>query len=136
MDQSLIPVADRLRSVDTLITNANTDLAGMWPRACAWLLRIALERAVRELWSTVSPPMTHVTLRAQFLVVQKYIGPEAAADARLLWSQLSATSHHHDHQPAPSAAELRRWHDTAEHIIEAIDAAIRRHRAHDATPPD
>ncbi len=136
MDQSLIPVADRLRSADTLITDASADLAGMWPRASAWLLRIALERAVRELWSAVSPPMTHVNLRAQFLVVEKFIGTEAAADARLLWSQLSATSHHHDHQPTPSAAELRRWHDAAERITEAIDAAIRRHQAPTATSPN
>ncbi|MFD6455861.1 hypothetical protein ACWFRF_22490 [Nocardia sp. NPDC055165] len=98
------------------------------------MLRIAMEQAIRELWRAVSPKMERVTVRAQLLVLPKYIGEEAAGEARLLWSELSTTAHHNDYQLAPAVEELRRWQEAAERVANAIDAAISARNA-GATPP-
>ncbi|MGW6698240.1 hypothetical protein [Nocardia sp. NPDC055049] len=134
MAQPLSSVNSRLRTADNLITDAGSDIGGMWPRASAWMLRIAMEQAIRELWRAVSPKMERVTVRAQLLVLPKYIGEEAAGEARLLWSELSTTAHHNDYQLAPAVEELRRWQEAAERVANAIDAAISARNA-GATPP-
>ncbi|MGW5571468.1 hypothetical protein ACWEVD_09735 [Nocardia thailandica] len=124
MGQSLNTVHSRLRTADRLITDASSDVGGMWPRAAAWMLRIAMEQAIRELWRAVSPQMSRVTVRAQLLVLPKYLGEEAAAEARLLWSELSSTAHHNDFALAPAVQELRRWQEAAHRMAVAVDAAI------------
>lgn len=128
MAQSLNAVNSRLRTADNFITDADSDVGGMWPRASAWMLRIAVEQAIQELWRAVSPQMERVTLRAQLLVLPKYIGEEAAGEARLLWSELSATAHHNDYELAPAIQELRRWQEAAERVAGAVDAAINARR--------
>ena len=124
MGQQLNTVHSRLRTADQLISDASADLGGMWPRAAAWMLRIAMEQAIRELWHAVSPQMGRVTVRAQLLVLPKYLGEDAAAEARLLWSELSTTAHHHDFALAPAVQELRRWQGAAHRVAAAVDAAI------------
>lgn len=124
MGQPLNAVNSRLRTADKLITGAGSDVGGMWPRAAAWMLRIAMEQAIRELWRAVSPQMERVTVRAQLLVLPKYIGEEAAAEARLLWSELSTTAHHNDFELAPAVQELRRWQEAAQRVTSAVDMAI------------
>ncbi|MBF6098304.1 hypothetical protein IU510_09470 [Nocardia cyriacigeorgica] len=124
MDQSLTAVHSRLHTADILITDAGADVGGMWPRAAAWMLRIAIEQAILELWRAVSPQMERVTMRAQLLVLPKYIGEQAAAEARLLWSELSATAHHNDFELAPAVHELRRWQEAAHRVANAVDTAI------------
>lgn len=124
MAQPLNTVDSRLRTADTLITDAGSDLGGMWPRASAWMLRIAMEQAIRELWRAVSPQMERVTVRAQLLVLPMYIGEEAAGEARLLWSELSTTAHHNDFELDPAVQELRRWQEAAQRVTSAVDVAI------------
>ncbi|MFB7878847.1 hypothetical protein ACFC06_26695 [Nocardia sp. NPDC056064] len=63
-------------------------------------------------------------MRAQLLVLPKYLGEEAAAEARLLWSALSTTAHHNDFELAPAVQELRRWQDAAHRVARAVDTAI------------
>lgn len=128
MAGSLTAVRSRLGTADRLITDASTDLDGLWSRASAWMMRIALEHAVRELWQTVSPGMTSVTARAQMLVLSRYIGEPMAGEARLLWSQLSAVTHHHDYELAPAIQQLRRWQESSERIVAAIEDAVRARR--------
>ncbi|MFE3545547.1 hypothetical protein ACFXK0_21500 [Nocardia sp. NPDC059177] len=87
------------------------------------MLRIALEQAIQDLWRAVSPQMGRVTVRAQLLVLPKYLGEEAAADARLLWSELSTTAHHNDFELAPAVQQLRRWQEAAHRVADAVDSA-------------
>lgn len=129
MAQRLSTVNSRLRTADNLITDAGPDIGGMWPRASAWMLRIAMEQAIRELWRAVSPQMERVTVRAQLLVLPKYIGEESAGEARLLWSELSTTAHHNDFALVPAVEELRRWQDATHRVASAVDAAIAARRA-------
>ncbi|PPJ31724.1 hypothetical protein C5E45_22965 [Nocardia nova] len=127
MAQQLTLVRSRLGTADMLISDATADLDGLWPRASAWTLRIAVEHAIEELWNSVSPRMVSVTRRAQLLVLPKYIGAQAAGEASVLWAELSVVTHHHDYELNPTVQQLRRWQESSERVVAAIDAAMSAH---------
>ncbi|GGK66963.1 hypothetical protein GCM10011591_43890 [Nocardia camponoti] len=114
----------RLRTVDVLLADTDPELAAIGPRASAWMLRIAVEQAIGELWDAVSPAMRRVTVRAQLLVLPKYVGEEVAGEVRLLWSQLSSTTHHNDFELAPALSELRRWQESVTRVTEAMGRVV------------
>ncbi|MBO0853143.1 MAG: hypothetical protein J2P18_05175 [Nocardia sp.] len=128
MAGSLTAARSRLGTADKLITDATADLNGLWSRASAWMLRIALEQAIAELWKTVSPRMTSVTKRAQLLVLSRYIGEPMAGEARLLWSELSAVTHHNDYELAPTVQQLRRWQESSDRVVTSIEGAVQTRR--------
>ncbi|MFC9475933.1 hypothetical protein ACFTS5_27430 [Nocardia sp. NPDC056952] len=126
MAQQVSTVQSRIRTADALISDAAADIGGIWPRASAWMLRIALEESLRELWQAASPGMARVSLRAQLLVLPMFIGDDAAGEARLLWSELSHTAHHHDYVLAPTVEELRRWENAVRRVADAVDQRRKR----------
>jgi hypothetical protein len=83
--------------------------AGCWPRACALLIRLALQGVLRRYWARVLPSAARVSMRAQLLLLPRYAGQDAARQASEAWHGLSRAAHHHAYELAPTAAELRGW---------------------------
>ena len=44
-----------LGEADRLLTTVVPGTRGRWPRACAWLIRLALEQTLDAYWSRVLP---------------------------------------------------------------------------------
>ncbi|MEV0340017.1 hypothetical protein AB0H49_13380 [Nocardia sp. NPDC050713] len=104
-------VAERLDAVDRLLDGEVTAAGGVWSRATAWILRLALEQAVDELWARRAPELARCPMRAQLLALRVYAGPETGAQVAAVWAALSRAAHHHDYELAPSVTELRRWRE-------------------------
>jgi len=100
-----------LAQADGLLRGLMPGVGGCWPRACVWLLRLAVERGLDRYWAAVLPEAADCPMRPQLLLLPRYIGTEAAQRARQVWSDLSRAAHHHPYEAAPSAVELRCWHD-------------------------
>jgi hypothetical protein len=64
----------------------------------------------------------------RLLMLEGPLGRPAARDAYLLWSHLSEATHPHPYELAPTASELRRWHDAVSRL------AIRLGSGHIASP--
>lgn len=81
-------------------------MEGHWPRACAPLIRLALESALDEYW--VHAAFGHGMLDAGTVAVAaRFAGGEAAVLARESWLGLSRAAQHHAYELAPAVAELR-----------------------------
>lgn len=108
----MIP-ARYLDVADDLLRKHQTWSTGLWSRTCAWLLRLALEATLGELWAREHPAIALVTMRAQLLSLYHLRGfePQMAARAEYLWACLSRAVHHHPYELSPTATELRRWHE-------------------------
>ncbi|WP_256673804.1 hypothetical protein [Nocardia cyriacigeorgica] len=115
-------VGERLAAVDSLLDGAVTDAGGLWSRATAWILRIALEQVVDELWARVAPELMRCPMRAQLLALRTFAGPLTAARIATLWSALSHAAHHHDYELAPGVTELRRWREETARIAAELAA--------------
>ncbi|KIA63091.1 hypothetical protein [Nocardia vulneris] len=116
-------VAERLDTVDKLLSGAVTDAGGLWSRATAWILRIALEQSVDELWVRVAPALMRCPMRAQLIALRAFAGPEVAARVGVLWAALSRAAHHHDYELAPSVTDLRRWREQTVALAADLAAA-------------
>jgi hypothetical protein len=110
----------RLDQAESLLSTDIAALDGVWPRCAAWLIRLALERAVDGLWQERNPPLIHVTKRAQLLALGRYVDADVQARAAWLWSALSRAGHHHHYELAPTLAELQSWLTEARAIAEAL----------------
>lgn len=113
-------VAERLDTVDRLLAGSVTDAGGLWSRATAWILRIALEQSVDELWTRLAPALMRCPMRAQLIALRTFAGPEVAAQVAALWAALSRAAHHHDYELAPSVTDLRRWREQTVAIAGAL----------------
>lgn len=109
-----------LAEADHLLTSEVMATRGLWPRACAWLTRLALEQALDEFWARKLPEAKDCSMRAQLLLLPRYAGAEIAADARDAWFGLARAAHHHSYDLAPTAAELRRWHDLVKDLSRTL----------------
>ncbi len=112
-----------LDAADQLLTSPVPGLGNLWPRACALLIRLALELTLDRYWARVLPEAAACGMRAQLLLLPLYAGSspdavpadaapalDAAALAREAWLGLASAAHHHVYELAPNAAELRGWH--------------------------
>jgi hypothetical protein len=95
----------------------------VWPRACVWLTRLALESALDELWKARLPQARGAPMRAQLLLLPNYVGADVAEQARRAWLGLSRVAHHHSFELAPTVAELRSWHADVTLAVTALQAA-------------
>ncbi len=111
---------DLLDEADRLLTTVVPGTRGRWPRACAWLIRLALEKSLDDYWTARLPEAKSCSMRAQLLLLPRYAGAELAGDARDAWFGLARATHQHAYELAPTAAELRTWHDLVAEITEAI----------------
>jgi hypothetical protein len=118
-----LKAADRyLDAADGLLRGAPTSGAGFWPRACAWLLRLALEAAVNELWARERPEVVLVSMRARLLSLHgvRALEPTIPGRAEYLWAALSRTVHHHPYELSPTAAELRGWYQDVRTLADEL----------------
>jgi len=116
-------VDDLLAESDRLLSTVVPGTRGRWPRACAWLTRLALEQALDQFWSRVLPEAVNCGVRPQLLILPQYAGANTAARAAEAWYGLSRATHHHAYDLAPTASELRRWHDLVRTVIAQLTAA-------------
>jgi hypothetical protein len=108
---------------DRLLTTVVPETRGRWPRACAVLIRLALEKTLDDFWTARLPEAENCSMRAQLLLLPRYAGPEVASDARDAWFGLARATHHHAYELAPTAAELRTWHELVSKISKALGAS-------------
>jgi hypothetical protein len=109
--QQLLDEADKLLVTSTAGTRAR------WPRACAWLIRLSLEKALDQYWARTVPEAALCPMRPQLLLLPSYAGAGIAERARDAWTGLSRAAHHHAYELAPTAAELRSWHAEVSQLI-------------------
>lgn len=115
-------IGERLAVVDQLLDGSVPAADGVWSRATAWILRIALEQSVDELWSRTEPDLARCPMRAQLLALRVVTDPLTAARIAALWTALSHATHHHDYELAPGVTELRRWRDDTARIATELAA--------------
>lgn len=115
--RELLADADRM-----LITTAQST-RGRWPRACAWLIRLALEHALDTFWTVIEPGAADCPMRAQLLLLPAYASTALADQTREAWAGLAQAGHIHLFDLAPTAAELRGWHRSVTAIIAGLESA-------------
>ena len=113
-----------LAAADRLLTDVISGARGTWPRACAWLIRLALESALTTFWESACLPVAACrSRRAQFLLLPRYCNPEISHRAELAWATLSQAGHHHAYELGLTAAELWRLRDEVHAIIPSLQPA-------------
>ena len=118
---SLTP-EELLDSADQLLTSPIPGIGSLWPRACALLIRLALELTLDRYWALVLPSAANCGMRQQLLLLPMYGGPDATPLAREAWLGLAGAAHHHAYELAPTAAELRGWHMTVTRLAALLAA--------------
>lgn len=114
-----------LRAADDLLSSVVPGTRGLWPRTTAFLIRTALEQALHEYWRAVRPELIDCSMRAQLLCAWSYLGDATAQRLTSAWTALSAACHYHTYELAPTAAELRRWHDDTSQVAADLAATPR-----------
>jgi hypothetical protein len=104
--------AEYLAAAQRLLRERLTRADGLWPRACAWLLRLALEAALRGLWQREGASTARATMRVQLLCLRSLEGSDhsVSIQATYLWAALSNACHYHPYELSPTMSELRTWH--------------------------
>jgi hypothetical protein len=122
---SHLEAAEYLTSTDRLLRERLRGTDGLWPRACVWLLRLALEAALRGLWHRENAAVATVSMRAQLLSLNSLDGLDPAVPARAdhLWTVLSGACHYHPYELSPTVAELHSWHTD----VAAVTQILARH---------
>lgn len=112
----------RLAVADRLLQDPGLVEPGVWPRACTWLIRLALEHAVDNFWAASRPEMAEVSRRAQLLTLTRTVDADLGRRGTELWHVLSRAAHHHAYELAPTAAELREWHGEVHGVVRGLSA--------------
>lgn len=111
----------RLSVAEALLRDPTLIEDGVWPRACTWLTRLALEHAIDDHWGTHRPEIAEASRRAQLLVLRHTVDAEIGRQATELWHTLSRAAHHHAYELAPTVGELRRWHRGVVGVVRALE---------------
>jgi hypothetical protein len=111
---------------DRLLREADPGTAGLWPRTAARLTRLALERAADQSWYRTRPEVLTCPTTMRILMLEGRLGRVAARDAYLVWCRLSDATHPHPYELAPTAGELRRWHNEVSGFVSLLDPAVDR----------
>jgi hypothetical protein len=106
-----------LAEADRVLRTVVPGTGGCWPRACVWLTRLTLEEGLDRYWAAVQPEVAACAMRPQLLLLPRYGGADLAQRTRQAWTNLSRAAHHHAYESAPTAAELRRWHDLVAAVL-------------------
>lgn len=97
---------------------------GVWPRAAALLARQVLEETLDRLWMAIHPGVANASRATQLTCLGLMITDAGlVADVRSAWASLSRSCHHHHFELGPTAAELSRWIEQTERLVEALERA-------------
>ncbi len=113
--------SELLAEADRLLATVVPGTRGRWPRSCAWLIRLALEKTLDSYWARVLPEAAECGMRPQLLLLPAYAGSDIAERARDAWMGLARATHHHAYELAPTATELRNWH----RVVTQLDADLK-----------
>jgi hypothetical protein len=111
-----------LNMADLLLRQPPTVMGRCWQRACAFLVRVALEQALRTYWLQVEHTAAGRPMRTQLLTLPVFAGAEIASIARACWYGLSSAAHHHSYELPPTAAELRDWHREVTALVVGLES--------------
>ncbi|HLT11294.1 MAG TPA: hypothetical protein VK028_10875 [Micromonosporaceae bacterium] len=117
-DRLLAAADDMLRGVGTVGSAAVT--GGWWPKACACLIRLALETGLDAYWQRVDPAVAACgrgRTKLLMLHARRGPGPEIARRMNLAWATLSRAMHHHIYEAPLSAMELRSLHGEVAELV-------------------
>ncbi len=114
----------RLHHAGALLSG-QVELTGVWPRCVVWLLRLAIEHAVCELWTERQLQLASCSMRAQLLALPKFIDTATAHTTADLWNSLSRVAHHRDYELSPTIAELHNWHRSTTDVCAALTSPAR-----------
>lgn len=114
-----------LAAADRLLSSPVPGAGAQWPRACALLIRLALEMTLDRFWEQVLPQAAGCGMRQQLLLLPLYTAevPRAAGLAREAWLGLAGAAHHHAYELAPTAGELRGWHTEVSELVGLLAAS-------------
>src|SRR5262245_32061184 len=99
-----------LDAAKVLFTQPPESMRHCWQRACATLMRSALETQLRGYWLDRAPSLIRSSFRHQLLALPTFAGHDVAAGVRAAWYGLSRATHHHTYELPPTLAELVSWH--------------------------
>lgn len=123
MADQLTDVPTRLALVDRLLAGETDEFGGLWPRAAAWILRLAIEQCLRGLWTDALAPLAECNMRIQLLALTAFVDRDIAGATSELWHALSHVTHYRDYELAPALTELRAWRATAGLVVAGIQSA-------------
>jgi hypothetical protein len=109
-----------LQHADRILRETVPDTFGLWPRTVARLTRLALERATDSYWSRTRPELICCPMTIRLLMLETVLNRTGARKAFLTWSRLSDATHPHPYDLAPTAGELRRWHDEVVGVVDLL----------------
>jgi hypothetical protein len=104
-----------------LLRETDPGTAGLWPRTAARLTRLALERAADRYWTGARPELLSCPTTMRILTLESVLGRASARSAYLVWSRLSDATHPHPYELAPTAGELRHWHDEVTYLVNLLN---------------
>lgn len=91
---------------------------GAWARSAVLLARQALEQAIRQRLIHSYGLAGEPPFKALLLASRAFLEDALARRAAWTWAALSRATHHHGYELAPNAAELERWMDTVEEVLD------------------
>ncbi|GAA3735322.1 hypothetical protein HDA32_003982 [Spinactinospora alkalitolerans] len=112
--------SELLARADGLLAPSSGAAIGARHRAAAFLLRLALEEALRRYWSRTRPELNGCSPHVRSLCLEFYSGPGASGRWSASWGVLSRACHYHSYGFAPSAAELRSWREEVAEVVQAL----------------
>jgi hypothetical protein len=113
----------RLAVADRILKDPDLVEDGAWPRACTWLIRLALEHSLDDFWTSSQPELAEVSRRAQLLTLTRTVDNGLGHRATNLWHTLSRAAHHHAYELAPTGPELRTWHTEVLGLAKALQGS-------------
>ncbi|WP_214104588.1 hypothetical protein [Acrocarpospora catenulata] len=111
--------AQYLTDADGLL---RTGEQGLWPRATAFLIRLALESCLDDYWRRVQPGVERCDTRTQILCLTHYRGQETSRLAARAWAGLSRACHYHGYELSPTASELRALHNEVGALLSRLSS--------------
>lgn len=112
-----------LDAADHLLAHVVPGAHGTWPRACAWLMRLALETELTAFWAVCCPEVGECrSRRAQLLLLPSYTTRELGRRATHAWVSLSRAGHHHSYELALTATELHHLRTEVTAVITGLRA--------------
>ena len=86
----------------------------------AWCGGGTPSKRIDRYWTGVQPEVARCGMRQQLLLLPRYAGVELAGRVRQAWNGLSRAAHHHAYESAPTAAELRHWHNLVATVLAVL----------------
>lgn len=126
LGQGAAPDAEAyLAAASRMLADVVAGARGTWPRACAWLIRLALESELTRFWQSACPPVARCrSHRAQLLLLPRYADPATGRRATHAWAALSRASHHHSYELGLTATELGHLRDEVRDIVTLLRTSV------------